>query len=156
MWSSRTSRGPRTWRPTWSGSTGSASSSPPKSACTSRRSTERGSSSTSPTSRGSASTSATSTRSWPSCVSRIKLTFYIFNKKKNLIFQSVRERVSFISSVESGKGINAVQMFRWELERRYRCTECMAIEPFWFWMEHRWTALTPFWLSADGMWMENR
>ena len=48
-------------------------------------------------------------------------------------------------------------MFRWEPEGRYHCTKSMAIAPrFWFSMEYRWTALTPFWLSADDfkMWLQ--
>ena len=27
----------------------------------------------------------------------------------------------------------------------------VAIVPLWFWMEHSWTALTPFWFSANNM-----
>ena len=42
-------------------------------------------------------------------------------------------------------------MFRWESEGRYRCTKSMVIAPFWFSMEPCWTALMPFWLSADDM-----
>ena len=42
----------------------------------------------------------------------------------------------------------------WEPEGRYySCTKSMVIVPFWFWMEHLWTALTPFWLSADDIQM---
>ena len=33
-------------------------------------------------------------------------------------------------------------LFRWEPEGRYRCTKSMAMAPFWFSTEHRWTALT--------------
>ena len=32
---------------------------------------------------------------------------------------------------------------------QYSCTKSMAIVPLWFSMEHLWTALMPFWLSAD-------
>ena len=39
-------------------------------------------------------------------------------------------------------------MFCWEPEGCYHCTKSVVIAPFWFSMEHRWTALTPFWLSA--------
>ena len=35
------------------------------------------------------------------------------------------------------------KMFRWEPEGRYRCTKSMAIVPFWFSMEHRWSAVMP-------------
>ena len=42
-------------------------------------------------------------------------------------------------------------MFRWEPEGRYRCTKSMTIPPFWFSTEHRWTSLTPFWLSIDDI-----
>ena len=40
---------------------------------------------------------------------------------------------------------------RWEPERRYRCTKSIAIAPFWFSMEHLWTAIMPFWLSTDDL-----
>ena len=40
-------------------------------------------------------------------------------------------------------------MFRGEPEGRYRCTKSMVIAPFWFSMEHIWTAIMPFWLSTD-------
>ena len=39
----------------------------------------------------------------------------------------------------------------WEQEGRYRCTKSMAIAPFWFSMEHLWSAIAPFWLSADDI-----
>ena len=39
-------------------------------------------------------------------------------------------------SIENQKGAIAVQ-------------KSMAIAPFWFSMEHLWTAITPFWLSPD-------
>ena len=42
-------------------------------------------------------------------------------------------------------------MFPWEQKGSYRCTKSMAIAPFWFSMEHQWTALTPFWFSADDI-----
>ena len=53
-----------------------------------------------------------------------------------------------ISSVESQKGI-IITMLQWEPEGRYCCTKSMAIAPFWFSMEHCWTALMSFWSSAD-------
>ena len=42
-------------------------------------------------------------------------------------------------------------MFSWEPEGRYHCTKSSAMAPFWFSMEHCWTALTPFWLTADDI-----
>ena len=39
----------------------------------------------------------------------------------------------------------------WEPQGRYRCTKCLAIAPFWWWMEHCGTPLTPFWFSADNI-----
>ena len=39
-------------------------------------------------------------------------------------------------------------MFRWEPEGRYRCTKSVEIAPFWFSMDHLWTAIVPFWLST--------
>ena len=43
------------------------------------------------------------------------------------------------------------KMFCWKPERHYCCTKSMVIAPFWFSMEHHWTALMPFWLSTDDM-----
>ena len=59
----------------------------------------------------------------------------------------------FISSAEGQKGINAVQRCSVENQKSAitACTKSVAIAPFWFSVEHRWTSLTPFWLSADNM-----
>ena len=40
-------------------------------------------------------------------------------------------------------------MYRWELEGCYRCTNSMAIAPFWFSTEHCYTTLMPFWFSME-------
>ena len=40
-------------------------------------------------------------------------------------------------------------IFWWEPEGCYGCTKSMVIAPFWFSTEHHWTALMPFWISAD-------
>ena len=54
--------------------------------------------------------------------------------------------------VESQKGVIAVEkMFHWEPEGCYRCTKSMALAPFWFLMEHLWTAIMPLWLSTDSI-----
>ena len=42
-------------------------------------------------------------------------------------------------------------MFPWEPEGCYCCTKSMAKAPFWFSMEHCWTALMPFWLLTDNI-----
>ena len=42
-------------------------------------------------------------------------------------------------------------MFRLEPEGHNCWTKSMVIAPFWLSTEHHWTALTPFWLSADDM-----
>ena len=46
--------------------------------------------------------------------------------------------------VESQKGVITVQMFCWEPEGRYRYNNSMAMAPFWFSMEHLWTAIMPY------------
>ena len=78
-------------------------------------------------------------------------------KKKNIkllfaSFASWHFLQCSVSSVESHKGVNAVQRCpHWEPEGRYCCTNSMALAPFWFSTVHCWTALIPFWLSADDM-----
>ena len=62
------------------------------------------------------------------------------------------ERDFYTSSVKSQKGINAVQ--RWSIENQkgaIAIKRSMVIAPFWFSTEHDWTALTPFWPSADNL-----
>ena len=55
------------------------------------------------------------------------------------------------SSAESQKGINAVSLlFHCELEWLFCCTRSELLMPFWFSIGHNWTALTPFWPSADN------
>ena len=43
------------------------------------------------------------------------------------------------------------KMFCSEPEGHYHCTKSKAIAPIWFSMEHRGTALMPFWFSADDI-----
>ena len=45
-----------------------------------------------------------------------------------------------------------LMLFCWEPERRYHCTKSMAVVPFWFSLEHCWTALMPFWFSTEHCW----
>ena len=45
-------------------------------------------------------------------------------------------KCEIISSVESQKGVIAIQRCSEEPERRYRCTKSMVIAPFWFSTEH--------------------
>ena len=54
----------------------------------------------------------------------------------------------FVSWEPEGRYCSS-NLSRWEPERRYRCTKSIAIAPFWFSMEHLWTAIMPFWLSTD-------
>ena len=58
-------------------------------------------------------------------------------------------------SVESQKGYQYSKMFHWEPEGRYHHRLCIVIAPFWFWREHLWIFIMPFWLSIDDMvyWM---
>ena len=59
-----------------------------------------------------------------------------------------------ISCVESQKGAINIQrcsVETWKPDSRYHCTKSMAIAPFWFSMEHLWSAIAPFWLSANDM-----
>ena len=63
----------------------------------------------------------------------------------------------------SNRGSDPLYIFSWEPEGHYHysmricwkreehCVKSMVIAPFWFSAEHHWTALTPFWLSANDM-----
>ena len=56
------------------------------------------------------------------------------------------------SSVESQKGVvSFFNMFHWEPEGRYRHRYCTTIVPFWFSVEHVWTATMSFWHSIDNI-----
>ena len=63
------------------------------------------------------------------------------------------ERDFSILSVKSQNGVNAVQ--RWSIENQKDAIaikmSTKVIAPFWFSTEHHWTALTPFWPSADNL-----
>ena len=47
------------------------------------------------------------------------------------------------------RALSLSNMFCWEPKGSFHCTMSMAIAPFWFSTEHRWTALMPFWFSVD-------
>ena len=60
-------------------------------------------------------------------------------------------KIKHIVSWEPERRYCSSKMFHWESEGRYCCTKSMAIAPFWFSMEHLWSAIAPFWLSADDI-----
>ena len=65
--------------------------------------------------------------------------------------------VRFLWLTVKCEGVTAAlycNIFSWEPEGRYWCTNSMTIAPFWFSTEHPWTVLKPFWLSTDDSYMK--
>ena len=54
-----------------------------------------------------------------------------------------------ISSVENQKGVNDLQRCSIENQNGAVMYKLHDVNAFWFPTEHRWTVLTPFWLSVD-------
>ena len=74
--------------------------------------------------------------------------FVYFNQKKKILV------VNLQSLYHQLKARSVLSLFSDVLLRTRRALllyKSMVIVPFWFWMEHCWIVLTPFWLSADDM-----